>query len=45
MIEIKQAPATGGFEEVVPRTWMRYRLAVWLVRNEHDAEDVVQTRC
>ena len=43
MIEIKQAPATGGFEEVVlPHLDAAYRLAVWLVRNEHDAEDVVQ---
>jgi RNA polymerase sigma-70 factor, ECF subfamily len=43
MIEITQAPATGGFEEVVlPHLAAAYRLAVWLVRNEHDAEDVVQ---
>jgi RNA polymerase sigma-70 factor, ECF subfamily len=43
MIEVKDAPATGGFDEVVlPHLDAAYRLAVWLVRNEHDAEDVVQ---
>ena len=43
MIEIKQAPATGGFDEVVlPHLAAGYRLALWLVRNQHDAEDVVQ---
>jgi RNA polymerase sigma-70 factor (ECF subfamily) len=42
MIEIKQATATGGFDEVVlPHLDAAYRLALWLVRNEHDAEDVV----
>lgn len=43
MIAIKQAPATVGFDEVVlPHLDAAYRLAAWLVRNEHDAEDVVQ---
>ena len=43
MIEITQAPAAGGFDEVVlPHLDAAYRLALWLVRNEHDAEDVVQ---
>ena len=40
---IKQAPATGGFDEVVlPHLDAGYRLALWLVRNQDDAEDVVQ---
>lgn len=43
MIDIKHAPVTGGFDEVVlPHLDAAYRLALWLVRNEHDAEDVVQ---
>jgi RNA polymerase sigma-70 factor (ECF subfamily) len=38
------APAPGGsFDEVVlPHLDAAYRLARWLMRNEHDAEDVVQ---
>ena len=38
------APAIGGsFDEVVlPHLDAAYRLARWLMRNEHDAEDVVQ---
>ena len=38
------APATDeSFEEVVlPHLDAAYRLANWLMRNEHDAEDVVQ---
>jgi len=37
------ASATGGFDEVVlPHLDAAYRLARWLVRNEHDAEDIVQ---
>ena len=38
------APAIGAsFDEVVlPHLDAAYRLARWLVRNEHDAEDVVQ---
>lgn len=36
-------PASRGFEEVVlPHLDAAYRLARWLVRNEHDAEDIVQ---
>ena len=37
-------PATGtSFEEIVlPHLDAAYRLARWLMRNEHDAEDVVQ---
>ena len=37
-------PAIGGsFDEVVlPHLDAAYRLARWLVRNDHDAEDVVQ---
>jgi len=35
--------STGEFDEVVlPHMDAAYRLALWLVRNEHDAEDVVQ---
>lgn len=35
--------AKPGFDEVVlPHLDAAYRLARWLVRNEHDAEDVVQ---
>lgn len=35
--------ANPGFDEVVlPHLDAAYRLARWLVRNEHDAEDVVQ---
>lgn len=34
---------TDGFDEVVlPHLDAGYRLALWLVRNEHDAEDIVQ---
>ena len=38
------APAMGqSFDDVVlPHLDAAYRLALWLVRNEHDAEDVVQ---
>ena len=38
------APAIGAsFDEIVlPHLDAAYRLARWLVRNEHDAEDVVQ---
>ena len=38
------APAIGeSFDEVVlPHLDAAYRLARWLMRNEHDAEDVVQ---
>ena len=38
------APAMGEtFDEVVlPHLDAAYRLACWLMRNEHDAEDVVQ---
>ena len=38
------APATGAsFDEIVlPHLDAAYRLARWLLRNEHDAEDVVQ---
>lgn len=38
------APAIGGsFDDVVlPHLDAAYRLAKWLTRNEHDAEDVVQ---
>src|SRR5215831_14868742 len=37
------APAIGGFDEVVlPHLDAAYRLARWLLRSEHDAEDVVQ---
>jgi len=38
------APALGeSFEDVVlPHLDAAYRLARWLMRNEHDAEDVVQ---
>jgi RNA polymerase sigma-70 factor (ECF subfamily) len=37
------APGGGGFDEVVlPHLDAGYRLARWLMRNEHDAEDVVQ---
>lgn len=38
------APTTGGsFDEVVlPHLDSAYRLAYWLMRDEHDAEDVVQ---
>jgi hypothetical protein len=35
--------ATESFDEVVlPHLDAAYRLARWLMRNEHDAEDVVQ---
>jgi RNA polymerase sigma-70 factor (ECF subfamily) len=35
--------ASGGFEDVVlPHLDAAYRLARWLIRNEHDAEDIVQ---
>jgi RNA polymerase sigma-70 factor, ECF subfamily len=35
--------ANSGFDEVVlPHLDAAYRLALWLVRNEHDAEDIVQ---
>jgi DNA-directed RNA polymerase specialized sigma24 family protein len=42
--ELDAAPAVGGsFDEVVlPHLDAAYRLARWLMRNEHDAEDVVQ---
>src|SRR5271155_4289334 len=34
---------TGGFEQVVlPHLDAAYNLARWLVRNPHDAEDIVQ---
>jgi RNA polymerase sigma-70 factor (ECF subfamily) len=38
------APARGeSFDDVVlPHLGVAYRLALWLTRNEHDAEDVVQ---
>ena len=38
------APAMGpSFDEVVlPHLDAAYRLACWLIRNEHDAEDAVQ---
>jgi RNA polymerase sigma-70 factor, ECF subfamily len=36
-------PASSGFEEIVlPHLDAAYRLARWLVRNEYDAEDIVQ---
>lgn len=36
-------PAGTGFDEVVlPHLDAAYRLARWLARNEHDAEDIVQ---
>lgn len=40
----RTSPATGeSFDEVVlPHLDAAYRLALWLMRNEHDAEDVVQ---
>ena len=40
----RDVPATGeSFDEVVlPHLDAAYRLARWLMRNEHDAEDVVQ---
>jgi RNA polymerase sigma-70 factor (ECF subfamily) len=35
--------AMGGFDEIVlPHLDAAYRLARWLLRNEHDAEDAVQ---
>jgi RNA polymerase sigma-70 factor, ECF subfamily len=35
--------ANSGFEEIVlPHLDAAYRLARWLIRNEHDAEDIVQ---
>ena len=35
--------ANGGFDEVVlPHLDAAYRLAKWLLRNDHEAEDVVQ---
>ena len=35
--------ANSGFEDVVlPHLDAAYRLARWLIRNEHDAEDIVQ---
>jgi Sigma-70, region 4 len=42
--ELDAPPAMGGsFAEVVlPHLDAAYRLARWLMRNEHDAEDVVQ---
>jgi RNA polymerase sigma-70 factor (ECF subfamily) len=42
--ESRTAPAIGGsFEEVVlPHLDAAYRLASWLTRNAHDAEDAVQ---
>lgn len=43
MIDITDIPPPGGFDEVVlPHLDAAYRLALWLVRNEHDAEDIVQ---
>jgi RNA polymerase sigma-70 factor (ECF subfamily) len=41
------ASAIGeSFDEVVlPHLDAAYRLALWLMRNEHDAEDVVQEAC
>ena len=48
MSNARSRPATpptmaGSFDEVVlPHLDDAYRLARWLVRNEHDAEDVVQ---
>jgi RNA polymerase sigma-70 factor (ECF subfamily) len=39
-------PAGAPFEEVVlPHLDAGYRLARWMMRNEHDAEDVVQEAC
>ena len=36
-------PTNSGFDEVViPHLEAAYRLAMWLLRNEHEAEDVVQ---
>jgi len=50
MMDVKDGGPTGpptsgsnGFDEVVlPHLDAAYRLALWLVRNEHDAEDIVQ---
>ncbi len=44
MVEPTTAPAIGeSFDDVVlPHLDAAHRLARWLMRNEHDAEDVVQ---
>ena len=40
------APDAGRFEQtVMPHLDAAYNLARWLVRNTHDAEDVVQEAC
>jgi RNA polymerase sigma-70 factor, ECF subfamily len=40
------APIADNFEDVVlPHLDAAYRLARWLIANEHDAEDVVQEAC
>jgi RNA polymerase sigma factor (sigma-70 family) len=47
MTEETRGPSGGpGFEQVVlPYLGAAYNLARWLVRNPHDAEDVVQEAC
>ena len=43
---IEEAANAGHFEEIVlPHLDAAYNLARWLVRNTHDAEDVVQEAC
>jgi RNA polymerase sigma factor (sigma-70 family) len=44
--ETHGTPGRPGFEQVVmPHLDAAYNLARWLVRNPHDAEDVVQEAC
>src|SRR5579864_7846505 len=44
--ETHGTPGRPGFEQVVmPHLDAAYNLARWLVRNPHDAEDIVQEAC
>jgi RNA polymerase sigma factor (sigma-70 family) len=44
--ETRSSGGAGSFEQVVlPHLDAAYNLARWLVRNSHDAEDIVQEAC